>query len=191
MWPLLALSVLSVAIAIERAFFWIRTGPGGRSDVIESAAELIRAGDRGGLDRLLSRRSGLYPRIIRWIADAPPGDEVAVEAAERFRAVFERFSATLSTIITAAPLLGILGTVIGIIESFDLLGQSERIADVGDVASGIAEALLTTAFGLIVALVTLFPYMVFRAKADRCLGMIELLASARRNAASGNRQARE
>jgi len=85
----------------------------------------------------------------------------------------------LSTIITAAPLLGILGTVIGIIRSFNLLGEQRMLTDTRLVATGIAEALLTTALGLVIALVTLFPYMAFRKQADRALGRMEsLIASA-------------
>lgn len=71
----------------------------------------------------------------------------------------------------------------GIIRSFQLLGGSAQVTDINAVAGGIAEALITTAAGLVVALITLFPYMVFRAQSDRCLGNIELLvASATDNA---------
>ena len=86
----------------------------------------------------------------------------------------------LSTIITAAPLLGILGTVIGIISSFQVLSEQTAATDPRSVSHGIAEALLTTAAGLTIALVTLFPYMAFRGQIDRTLGRIELLAAATR-----------
>ena len=86
--------------------------------------------------------------------------------------------ATLSTIITAAPLLGILGTVIGIIQSFNLLGVQETLTDPRTVSTGIAEALLTTALGLVVALVTLFPYMIFRSHVERSIGRMESLIAA-------------
>jgi biopolymer transport protein ExbB len=86
---------------------------------------------------------------------------------------------TLSTIITAAPLLGILGTVIGIIRSFNLLGVEDVMTDPRAVSVGIAQALITTALGLVVALVTLFPYMIFRAQSERAVGRLEsVIASA-------------
>jgi biopolymer transport protein ExbB len=101
-------------------------------------------------------------------------------AVEEVRPAIERWSVTMSTIITAAPMLGILGTVLGIIKSFQLLGAADNaITDPTQVAGGIAEALLTTAFGLIVALITLFPYNLFRAAADRCFGRLETLAESR------------
>ena len=87
---------------------------------------------------------------------------------------------------TAAPLLGILGTVIGIIQSFQLLGTQSTLTDPREVAGGIAAALLTTAFGLIVALVTLFPYMLFKGQSNRAVGRMEtLIASAQHGAEQG------
>ena len=94
---------------------------------------------------------------------------------------------SLSTIITAAPLLGILGTVIGIIRSFRLLvgGPGEGgLTDPSAVSMGIAEALLTTALGLVVALITLFPYMIFKAQAERALGRVESIIAAAQQGAS-------
>jgi biopolymer transport protein ExbB len=81
----------------------------------------------------------------------------------------------LDTIVTMAPLLGILGTVLGIIQSFDLLG-STGIQDPKAVTSGIAQALITTAAGLTVALLTLVPFNYFVSRVE---------ASARRIAKIG------
>ena len=86
--------------------------------------------------------------------------------------------ATLSTIITAAPMLGILGTVLGIIASFEILGADPSATDPSQVSLGIAEALITTATGLVIALVALFPYNAFRTQLDATLSRLELLASA-------------
>ena len=72
----------------------------------------------------------------------------------------------LDTIITMAPLLGILGTIIGIIESFDPLGM-KGIADPKTLTSGIAQALITTAAGLAVALITLIPHNYFIHRVER------------------------
>ncbi|TVQ62724.1 MAG: MotA/TolQ/ExbB proton channel family protein [Phycisphaerales bacterium] len=110
---------------------------------------------------------------------AGPGasENAAHELLERARPAFERFAPTLSTIITAAPMLGILGTVVGIIASFRLLGGSGPIDDPTAVAGGIATALYTTAFGLVIALGTLFPYAIFRARADRLIGRLETIAA--------------
>ena len=72
----------------------------------------------------------------------------------------------------------ILGTVLGIIQSFELLGARSTLSDPTEVAGGIAAALLTTAFGLVVALITLFPYMAFRGQSARAMGRLEALVAA-------------
>ena len=72
-------------------------------------------------------------------------------------------------------MLGILGTVVGIIQSFELLGGDATITDPSQVSGGIAEALISTATGLVVALLALFPYMLFRSRQDRALGRLEVL----------------
>ncbi len=105
-------------------------------------------------------------------------DGVAMAAAELQRHRLERFSVVLSTIITASPMVGILGTVIGIIKSFQVLGTQTQLADPRGVSGGIGEALITTASGLAVALITLFPYMAFKGLADRAMGRMESVIAA-------------
>lgn len=182
MWPLLALSVLSLAVTLERALFWVRTHRPGRRRWLLRLAEAIRANDRAGAKAIAADDGSLYADAAGMVLSGRVGPASAVELAETYRPVFDRFSLTLSTIITAAPLLGILGTVTGIIESFQLLGATTGVTDVNAVAGGIAEALITTAAGLVVALMTLFPYMIFRAQSDRCLGNLELLVASAQSA---------
>jgi biopolymer transport protein ExbB len=179
MYPIVLLSVISVAISIERAVFWARQHGPGRSMWVARMLDLLRAGDEAGARALIGRDTSLYARAAEALLDPNVARRPGVmEIVEDARQSAERFSAVLSTIITASPLLGILGTVLGIIKSFDLLGSTERVTDITVVAAGIAEALITTAAGLIVALVTLFPSMAFRASAHRCLGGVEALAEA-------------
>jgi biopolymer transport protein ExbB len=110
---------------------------------------------------------------------------------EAQRGRLERYMPTLSTIITAAPMLGILGTVTGIIQSFRLLAPETTTTDPRLVSQGIAEALLTTAAGLIVALVVLFPYNAFRAQIDKTLGRFDaLIAAAHGNAENSKLETR-
>lgn len=182
MWPLLAMSLIAVALIIERAWFWL-VGPGRAGATwIAEAASLLRRRDEPALRAVIARDRSILARVIAEMLTLPAHDALGVELAERSRSRIERYSVWLSTIITAAPLLGILGTVTGIIKSFDLLGRTRHIAEIELVATGIAEALITTAFGLVITLVTIFPYMYFRSRADRTLGDIELLAAARLSA---------
>jgi biopolymer transport protein ExbB len=121
-----------------------------------------------------------YGTFTRRLLDRGRTEAAAMELAEEVRPSLERFGATLSTIITAAPLLGILGTVTGIIRSFELLAgeMASDLSDPTQIAGGIAEALLTTAAGLVVAVVALFPYAIARAQQRRAFGRLEMLAAA-------------
>jgi biopolymer transport protein ExbB len=176
--PLLVLSVVSIALIIERIWFWASTHGRGRLGRLASLNDAFREGDLSAARVLAADDRTPYGTIARRLIERGATDAVAIEAVETVRPRFDRFMVALSTIITAAPLLGILGTVIGIIQSFRLLGTQDVLTDPRDVAGGIAAALLTTALGLIVAIVTLFPYMAFKTQAERALGRMESVIAA-------------
>jgi biopolymer transport protein ExbB len=183
--PLLALSVISLALIIERAWFWIATHRPGRRQKLTRLNDALRQGKREAVAALVAGDRSPYAHVAHSLLEHGSSDAVAMEAIEAERPRLDRFMVSLSTIITAAPLLGILGTVVGIIQSFRLLGEMRTLTDPVDVADGIAAALLTTALGLIVALMTLFPYMLFRSHSGRALGRMESLVAA---AQQGERQ---
>jgi len=112
------------------------------------------------------------------VLDSSASDAAALQAVESQRPRLTRFMPTLGTIITAAPMLGILGTVTGIISAFRVLSDQQAVTDPTAVAGGIAEALLTTVAGLAVALVVLFPFNAFRAQIERAMGRLEALLAA-------------
>ena len=176
--PLLVLSVLSVALIIERCWFWLSTRGKISLRRLESLNKSFMVGDTESVRKMVTRDNSLYGVIATKLVEDGPSDAVAMGAVEMQRPRIDKNMVALSTIITAAPLLGILGTVIGIIDSFKLLGADVVLTDPADVASGIAAALLTTAFGLIIALVTLFPYMLFRERSSKAIGRIETMIAA-------------
>ena len=87
-----------------------------------------------------------------------------------------RFMGVLDTMITVAPLLGIFGTVLGIISSFEVLG-SAGIEHPQEVTSGIAQALITTAAGLGIAILSVFPYNYFNSRVENAAVLIEKYAT--------------
>ena len=175
MWPLLVLSVISVALSFERGLYWIRqNGPAARRGFV-ALMEAFRRGDRARVDALAETSDTVYARVARALMADGASDAVAVGAVESERIRMDRFMATLSTIITAAPMLGILGTVTGIITSFELLSGGQAMVDPRAVSGGISEALVATASGLIVALVSLFPYMGYGAQRENTLGRLETM----------------
>jgi len=176
--PLLILSVISVGLILERCWFWFLVGARGSNKRLDSLNLALRLGEHERAMKLASKDSSPYGHVAKALLEEGPSDAVAMGAIESQRPRIDRFMVALSTIITAAPLLGILGTVMGIIQSFRLLGEQAVLTDPSDVAGGIAAALLTTALGLIIALVTLFPYMLFRGWSSRTIGRLEALIAA-------------
>ncbi len=198
MWPLLGLSLLSVALSLERAMFWTSGSGGGggrrRDQRLTKLCAALRRGDAEAARRVAERDGSVYgwfaSALIERLGEGGAGEieAASAELVEAARPRVERFALTMSTIITAAPMLGILGTVIGIIDSFRLLGERQDvIVEPAAVAGGIAVALYTTAFGLIVALVTLFPYVACRGAADRCFSRLEAMIAAAAHGAGKSR----
>lgn len=179
MYPLLAMSVVSLTLIFERTIFWV-LGPqrNGARRLGVYLSSIASAPD----DEIRNRACGdstLEARLVSLSFSSETRSEpILIGHIESLRPSIERFAPTLGTIIAAAPLLGILGTVTGIIQSFDLLGEASSVSDPTVVAGGIAEALYTTAFGLCIALITLFPHVYFKSRADRALGRLEILAGA-------------
>lgn len=176
MWPLLILSVLGLTLVLERAWFFARTGGFGAARRFTRLSAALRAPTPDDAQRLAAKDRTVYGAAARHLLSE--GAVSAAEAIELQRPRVERFLPTLSTIITAAPMLGILGTVLGIIASFEVLGDASAPPDPAAVGAGIGQALLTTAAGLVVALGVLLPYNLFRVQADRTLGRLELLVEA-------------
>lgn len=178
MWPLLALSLLGAALTVERVWFWVRTNSRGRLALVERLSRLLREGRLSEAGALARGDGSVYGKVVKNLLSERASEALVVQVVETHRSGLERFMPTLSTIITAAPMLGILGTVTGIISSFQILADVSMTADPRDVGHGIAEALLTTAAGLVIAIGVLFPYNGFRAQIDRTLGRIDLLIAA-------------
>ena len=173
--PLLLLSICSVTLIIERCFFWLTVNGGASLRRLSEMNSELRKGNNKRVQELISEDKTPYGRVAKRLIDDGAGDSVALEVVDVESRKFNRFMVAMSTIITASPLLGILGTVIGIIQSFELLGGDSTLTDPRDVAGGIAAALLTTAFGLIVALITLFPYMLFKGQSASAVDRLETL----------------
>lgn len=185
--PLLILSVCSLALIIERICFWVSLTGRSHLERMDGLNAALRGGDAARARGMVESDSTPYGRVVKRMLDDGPSDAVAMQAVDSIRSGLDRYMVVLSTIITAAPLLGILGTVIGIIQSFQLLGAQSTLTDPREVAGGIASALITTAFGLIVALVTLFPYMIFKSQSSNALGRLETLIASAQSGLGGTK----
>ncbi len=174
MYPLLACSVISLTVIIERAFFWIREGMLRNQSLVDNVLELCRGGD---WETVRGKVEGSKDYIIRILVSGILHREFSMTKAMETSASDElkrmrRYLAVLDTMITVAPLLGIFGTVIGIITSFEILGVS-GIEHPQAVTAGIAQALITTASGLGIAIFSVFPYNYFNSRVENAALAIE------------------
>lgn len=186
MWLLLGVSVVSLTLVFERSWFFARTNSAGRLRKVAEVSKKLRHGDRAGAQPFAQKDTSIYGDAVERLLDEAPTEAGAVEVVELQRARLERFLPTLSTIITAAPMLGILGTVLGIVRAFERLSGDRESLDLNLLSGDIGEALITTAAGLVVALVTLFPYNLFRGQVERSLSRLESLAASGLGAGSAS-----
>lgn len=175
MWPLLLCSVASLTVTLERAWFWILLDLDRDKAAIESLLENFSQEERSVPDRkdkclvLKMLKSGIaHPESFCTKAM----EAVAIDAVKSMR----RGMPVLDTIITIAPMLGILGTVLGIISSFEMLGQA-GVEDPKTVVSGIAEALITTAAGLSISAATVFPFNYFNTRIEEAQDTLDAYAT--------------
>jgi biopolymer transport protein ExbB len=164
MWPIALLSVVGVAIAIERFFaFWRYNA----ANLCFSGTQkkLIGLAREGRFEEALQSAAQADSPVCRILAQALENRDAGfletLEAASQLELDrLRRGLSLLDTVITAAPMIGILGTVTGIMTTFRVFNESGLDNPLG-AAAGIAEALITTAAGLIAALSCLFPFNFF------------------------------
>lgn len=178
MWPLLALSLLAIALILERANFWMRITERQQRLV----REVIRLYEQNPPEAFLKLEKNsdlpiarIFLAALELQSPTPEKFRLALETATQAELpVLKRFNTAFETIISVSPLLGLLGTILGLIDAFSAL----RIGDIGGqvtqgVTGGISEALITTVAGLCVAIFTLLFANTFRGLYRRQLAMIQ------------------
>jgi biopolymer transport protein ExbB len=181
-WPLIACSVVALALIFER-FYSLQTSKIAPPKLIDEALTVARNTVPGpDVVKQLEQSSELGTVLasgLRALNINPRASEDDVRASmeEAGRVVghrLEKYLSALATIASAAPLLGLLGTVIGMIEIFGSQGSTTGGANPAQLAQGISIALYNTAFGLIVAIPALIFWRYFRARVDAYLLTLEL-----------------
>ena len=178
MLPLLACSVVALTVVIERSVFWVVLKRRSNTALLNEVMALCESGDWEAVRlKTTGARDYVIKIIITGILHREFSMTKAMEsaAADQVRRM-RRFMGVLDTMITVAPLLGIFGTVTGIIQSFEALGTTgiERPAAV---TAGIAEALITTAAGLGIAIPSVILYNFFDSLCERAALRIEKYAT--------------
>ncbi len=192
MWLLIGLSVISVAIMLERGWFYFSL----RDDIARLAKELrdrLRAGDPDGArKRLESSPSAEAAVVVAGLMEADRGAKAAEEAMQGAAALqrmkLERRLAFLGTLGNNAPFIGLFGTVIGVVEAFDALGKQGAAQGAAaaaaaasatapqEVMAAIAEALVATAVGLLVAIPAVAMYNYYQRLSKAILANTDALS---------------
>ncbi|MGD8963436.1 MAG: MotA/TolQ/ExbB proton channel family protein [Desulfobacterales bacterium] len=178
MYPLLVCSIIALSVVIERTLFWFRLGLRSQPSLVDEILELSRQGDWESIkNKSVHARDYMIKILVSGILHREFSMIKAMEAAAADEIKnMRRFMGVLDTMITVAPLLGIFGTVLGIISSFEALG-SAGIEHPQEVTIGIAQALITTAAGLGIAILSVFPYNYFNSRVENAAVQIEKYAT--------------
>jgi biopolymer transport protein ExbB len=177
MYPILLAALVAVAVIGERVFWWTRLASRRDAAQLEKIFAAMEAADFPAASGL-ARESN--DPVVRMIYHGLNHHHSSLQGALQVAAGLElqqagRFLPALDTLVTLAPLLGLLGTVTGIMGSFTSIGGEELA--VTRVTGGIGEALIATACGLGIAIITLIPFNYFNARVARLQFELEAAAT--------------
>jgi len=173
--PLPACSLISLALTIERVIFWMKLTS--REAVQEMLGRVQAEEFEDALKVGKDTQNPIARVLAAGLAHRNPAPGKAMEAAAQAQIpVLKSRLAALDTIITLAPLLGLLGTVVGMIGSFDIMSEV-GMGQPHAVTGGVAEALIATATGLLIAILTLIPYNYFSSRVEKEMDAMEHFSS--------------
>ena len=168
MWPILACSLLALTVVFERLFFIVAETSRRQPKLVDSMLDAVERREPELAVKLGLESKDFVARTLAAALEHRAEKSIAsalLRGAERELARYNRGLSVLDTIITLAPLLGLLGTVTGMMGSFGMLGGGELGAPTA-ITGGIAEALIATAFGLGVAITALIPFNYLNARLE-------------------------
>ncbi len=173
MWPILATFFLALCVVLDRAVWWLRLKSMLQPARQEEARDAIGTGDFEKAWKLTQNTTDPY---LKNLAEGIIHARTSMLASMHLDAthLIEKSEArmwVISTLITLAPLLGLFGTVVGIMGSFSFVGDDQLAAS--KVSGGIAEALIATACGIAIAILCLLPYNFFRKRVSLLRGSLE------------------
>ncbi|SKA91890.1 biopolymer transport protein ExbB [Prosthecobacter debontii] len=164
MYPILVVVVFAICILVERIFWWLRFSARRDARQLDQVYAALESGD---LNKAISISEKTADPVVRMIHHGLKHQHSSMQGALEVAAGHElqqagRFLGAMDTVVTLGPLLGLLGTVTGIMGSFSSIGDSELAVE--KVTGGIGEALIATAAGLGIAITTLVPMNYFHSR---------------------------
>jgi biopolymer transport protein ExbB len=177
MWPILLVSFLLITVAVERILFIFRENSRRQPEVVDKMLERVENGDVDGAVEMGKKSNDFVARILVYALTHKEHSlgNAFTRAANQELQRFSQGLPTLDTCITAAPLLGLLGTVTGMMGTFAALNTGT--GNIGDAATkitgGVAEALIATMCGLAIAITGLLPYNYLNARLEEARHEVE------------------
>jgi biopolymer transport protein ExbB len=168
MWPILMLSFVMVTVVFERLLFTIRENANREPEVVEKMLEAVERRDIEGALAIGRQSKDFVAKILVYSLSNKEYSlsNAFIRASSQELGRFQQGMATLDTVITAAPLLGLLGTVTGMMRTFGALGGGDVTGAMGSITGGVAEALIATACGLVIAILGLLPFNYLNARIE-------------------------
>ena len=176
MWPIILVSFLMVTVAVERVIFIVRENGRRQPEVVEKMLELVEANDTEGALALGKKSQDYIARILVYALTNKEHSMANAfsRAANQELQRLQQGLPTLDTCITAAPLLGLLGTVTGMMKTFGKLGGGGNIADsMAGITGGVAEALIATMCGIAIAVTGLLPFNYLNSRVEESRHEVE------------------
>lgn len=177
MYPILVVGFFAVGVLVERIFWWVRFSTQRNSRQLEQVYATLEAGD---LAKAIALSAKTSDPVVRMVHHGLKHQHSSMQGALEVAAGHElqaagRFLGAMDTVVTLGPLLGLLGTVTGIMGSFSSIGDSELAVE--KVTGGIGEALIATAAGLGIAIATLVPMNYFHSRLAKLQFELEAAAN--------------
>ncbi|MBL9214862.1 MAG: MotA/TolQ/ExbB proton channel family protein [Opitutaceae bacterium] len=175
MWPILVVSFLLITVAIERMIFIVRENRRREPELVDKMLEKVESNDIDGALELGKKSQDYVARILVYALthkEHSLGNAFTRAASQELQR-FSQGLPTLDTCITAAPLLGLLGTVTGMMGTFGALGGGDIGAAASKITGGVAEALIATMCGLAIAIMGLLPFNYLNARAEEARHEVE------------------
>jgi biopolymer transport protein ExbB len=175
MWPILILSIITLGVVIERAFFIFAEIRRRDKTAVHRIFECVQHGKFEDAIKVGRGSADMIARVLMEGLEHRESslDDALLEAASRELDQYNRGLVVLDTAVTLGPLLGLLGTVTGMIKAFGIVGGSDLADKQQVITGGIAESLLAVSFGLIVAIIAILPLNYFSAKLEQVRRQIE------------------
>lgn len=167
MWPIILVSFIMLTVVVERILFMIRENGTREPEVVEKMLESVDRGDVDGALQIGKKSKDFVARILVYsLTHKENALSAFIRASNQELTRYQQGMATLDTMITAAPLLGLLGTVTGMMKTFAALGTADISSSTSAITGGVGEALIATMCGLAIAIIGLLPFNILNARSE-------------------------